>query len=54
MFGEQNLLNCLHQAAGMPATAIADLVESAVQQFGVARDDLAVLVVRCTDELSMR
>jgi GAF domain-containing protein len=54
MFGEQNLLNCLHQAAGMPATAIADLVESAVQQFGVARDDLAVLVVRCTDELSKR
>ena len=54
MFGEQNLLGCLHQAAGMPANAIADLVESAVQQFGVARDDLAVLVVRCADELSPR
>jgi len=48
MFGEHNLLACLRSAAGASADAIAGLLEEHVQRFGVARDDLAVLVVRCT------
>jgi phosphoserine phosphatase RsbU/P len=48
MFGEYNLIACLRTAAGRSADAIAGLLEEHVQGFGVARDDLAVLVVRCT------
>jgi len=50
MFGEQKLLECLRGLAGHSADAIAGLLEEHVQRFGIARDDLAVLVVRCTAE----
>jgi serine phosphatase RsbU (regulator of sigma subunit) len=52
MFGEHNLLASLRSAAGTSADAIAGLLEEHVQRFGVARDDLAVLVVRCTGRAS--
>ena len=45
LFGDDNLLHCLRQAAGQSADAIAGLLEESVQRFGAARDDLAVLVV---------
>lgn len=48
MFGDDNLLACLRQAAGQPGDAIAGMLEEHVQRFGTARDDLAVLVVHCT------
>lgn len=48
MFGDDNLVNCLRQAAGQPADLIAGMLEEHVQRFGTARDDLAVLVVHCT------
>ena len=47
MFGEENLLNCLRDSAGADADEIAGRLELSVQQFGPARDDLALLVVRC-------
>jgi serine phosphatase RsbU (regulator of sigma subunit) len=49
MFGEENLLSCLREMAGANADDIAGQMEASVQRFGPARDDLAVLVVRCTD-----
>ena len=48
MFGDENLLACLREAARQSADAMAGLLEEHVQRFGSARDDLAVLVVRCT------
>ncbi len=47
MFGEENLLGCLREMAGSSADEIAGGLELNVQRFGPARDDLAVLVVRC-------
>jgi hypothetical protein len=49
MFGDENLLSCLREMAGASADEIAGQIEASVQRFGPARDDLAVLVVRCTD-----
>jgi anti-sigma regulatory factor (Ser/Thr protein kinase) len=49
MFGDENLLSCLREMAGANADDIAGQMEASVQRFGPARDDLAVLVVRCTD-----
>jgi GAF domain-containing protein len=48
LFGDDNLLHCLRQAAGQSADAVAGLLEESVQRFGAARDDLAVLVVACS------
>ncbi|MGH8891536.1 MAG: SpoIIE family protein phosphatase [Acidothermaceae bacterium] len=50
MFGDDNLMACLREAAGQSADAMAGLLEEHVQRFGLARDDLAVLVVRCTKQ----
>ncbi len=47
MFGEENLLSCLREFAGANADEIAGRLELSVQRFGPARDDLALLVVRC-------
>jgi anti-sigma regulatory factor (Ser/Thr protein kinase) len=47
MYGEDNLLNCLREFAGGSADEIAGRLELSVQRFGPARDDLALLVVRC-------
>jgi phosphoserine phosphatase RsbU/P len=49
MFGEHNLLECLRGAAGRSADYLAGQVEQDVRRFGpgAARDDLAVLVLRC-------
>lgn len=49
MYGEENLLNCLREFAGASADEIAGRLELSVQRFGPARDDLALLVVRCAD-----
>jgi hypothetical protein len=49
MFGDENLLMCLREMAGASADEIAGQIEASVQRFGPARDDVAVLVVRCTD-----
>jgi anti-sigma regulatory factor (Ser/Thr protein kinase) len=49
MFGEENLLACLRELSGASADQIAGRIEDSVQRFGPARDDLAVLVVRCSD-----
>ena len=48
MFGDDNLLACLRNAAGSSADALAGRLELEVRRFGsgVTRDDLAVLVVR--------
>ncbi|MCU1672432.1 MAG: stage sporulation protein [Frankiales bacterium] len=48
MFGEDNLLACLRDAAGGSADALAGRLEQEVRRFGIgpSRDDLAVLVVR--------
>jgi phosphoserine phosphatase RsbU/P len=48
MFGDQNLLDCVRQTVGGAADQVAGALEDQVQRFGPARDDLAVLVVRCT------
>lgn len=50
MFGERRLLKCVQAVAGRPADVVAGHLESDVQRFGVgpSRDDLAVLVIRCT------
>jgi GAF domain-containing protein len=50
MFGEQRLLEAVARAAGRTADQIAGHLEADVQRFGAgpSRDDLAVLVVRCT------
>ncbi len=50
LFGEGGLLECLRSRQHRSADAIAGLVEERVQRFGVARDDLAVLVVRCAEQ----
>jgi hypothetical protein len=50
MFGESRLLACAQGAAGKSADWLAGRLESDVLQFGAgpSRDDLAVLVLRCT------
>ncbi|MGB8651939.1 MAG: ATP-binding SpoIIE family protein phosphatase [Mycobacteriales bacterium] len=50
MFGDDNLLACVRAAGGRSADAVAGQLEDAVRRFSSAstRDDLAVLVVRCT------
>ncbi|MCU1590014.1 MAG: protein serine phosphatase with GAF(s) sensor(s) [Frankiales bacterium] len=50
MFGESRLLECVRAAAGRSADLIAGHLESDVRRFGAgpSRDDLAVLVIRCT------
>jgi GAF domain-containing protein len=50
MFGEGRLLGSLRAGSGRPADMLAGHLESDVRRFGVApsRDDLAVLVIRCT------
>jgi anti-sigma regulatory factor (Ser/Thr protein kinase) len=50
MFGESRLLECVRAAAGLSADLVAGHLESDVQRFGAgpSRDDLAVLVIRCT------
>jgi sigma-B regulation protein RsbU (phosphoserine phosphatase) len=50
MFGESRLLACMRAAAGRPADLVAGHLESDVRRFGAgpSRDDLAVLVIRCT------
>ena len=46
-YGEQRLASLLHSCAGTSAKAVAEAVETAVldHQDGVARDDIAVLVI---------
>jgi GAF domain-containing protein len=50
MFGDSRLLAAVQAAAGRGADAIAGHLESDVRRFGTgpSRDDLAVLVIRCT------
>jgi sigma-B regulation protein RsbU (phosphoserine phosphatase) len=50
MFGDQRLLSAVRAAAGRGADLIAGHLESDVRRFGAgpSRDDLAVLVLRCT------
>ena len=50
MFGDDNLLACLRAASGSSADVLAGRLEQEVRRFGsgVTRDDLAVLVIRCT------
>jgi serine phosphatase RsbU (regulator of sigma subunit) len=50
MFGDQRLLSAVRAAAGRGADVIAGHLESDVRRFGTgpSRDDLAVLVLRCT------
>jgi serine phosphatase RsbU (regulator of sigma subunit) len=50
MFGEYRLLKCLRAAAGRSADMVAGYLEGDVRRFGAgpSRDDLAVLVIRCT------
>ena len=50
MFGEELLLASLRRAVGRTADGLAGSVEKDVRSFGsgATRDDLAVLVVRCT------
>ncbi|MBK5307199.1 MAG: SpoIIE family protein phosphatase [Frankiaceae bacterium] len=50
MFGEARLLECVRAAAGRTADLVAGHLESDVRRFGAgpSRDDLAVLVIRCT------
>jgi GAF domain-containing protein len=50
MFGESRLLACVRAATGRGADTMAGHLESDVRRFGAApsRDDLAVLVIRCT------
>lgn len=51
MFGDTRLLACTQAGVGRSADWIAGRLESDVQQFGAgpSRDDLAVLVLRCTE-----
>lgn len=51
MFGEQRLMTCLRDVAGRPADVIAGRLAEAAARFSssVARDDVAVLVVRCAE-----
>jgi phosphoserine phosphatase RsbU/P len=50
MFGENRLLACLQAVAGRSADLVAGHLEGDVRRFGAgpSRDDLAVLVIRCT------
>jgi GAF domain-containing protein len=50
MFGESRLLACVQAVAGRSADLVAGHLESDVRRFGAgpSRDDLAVLVIRCT------
>jgi serine phosphatase RsbU (regulator of sigma subunit) len=50
MFGEGRLLLAVRAAAGRSADVVAGQLESDVRRFGAgpSRDDLAVLVIRCT------
>jgi sigma-B regulation protein RsbU (phosphoserine phosphatase) len=50
MFGESRLLQAVRAAAGRSADVVAGHLESDVRRFGAgpSRDDLAVLVIRCT------
>ncbi|MDX6198805.1 MAG: hypothetical protein QOJ79_1956 [Actinomycetota bacterium] len=50
MFGDSRLLDAVRAAAGRGADVIAGHLESDVRRFGTgpSRDDLAVLVIRCT------
>ena len=50
MLGEEGLLRILRRAGGLPADAVAGLVEREVTAFAreASRDDLALLVVRAT------
>ncbi|MCW2573080.1 MAG: stage sporulation protein [Frankiales bacterium] len=50
MFGESRLLQTVRGAAGRSADLVAGQLESDVRRFGAgpSRDDLAVLVIRCT------
>jgi GAF domain-containing protein len=50
MFGEGRLLLAVRAAAGRSADLVAGQLESDVRRFGAgpSRDDLAVLVIRCT------
>jgi GAF domain-containing protein len=50
MFGDSRLLSAVRAAAGRGADVIAGHLESDVRRFGTgpSRDDLAVLVIRCT------
>jgi hypothetical protein len=50
MFGDQRLLDAVRAAPGRRADVIAGHLESDVRRFGTgpSRDDLAVLVIRCT------
>jgi GAF domain-containing protein len=50
MFGDSRLLAAVRAAAGRGADVIAGHLESDVRRFGTgpSRDDLAVLVIRCT------
>jgi GAF domain-containing protein len=50
MYGESRLLSCVRAAAGRSADGIAGHLEGDVRRFGAgpSRDDLAVLVLRCT------
>jgi GAF domain-containing protein/anti-sigma regulatory factor (Ser/Thr protein kinase) len=50
MFGDSRLLACVRAVAGRGADLIAGHLESDVRRFGAgpSRDDLAVLVIRCT------
>jgi serine phosphatase RsbU (regulator of sigma subunit) len=50
MFGDNRLLAAVRAAAGRGADLIAGHLESDVRRFGTgpSRDDLAVLVIRCT------
>jgi serine phosphatase RsbU (regulator of sigma subunit) len=50
MFGESRLLACVQAVAGRSADLVAGHLEADVRRFGAgpSRDDLAVLVIRCT------
>jgi hypothetical protein len=50
MFGDARLLDAVRAAAGRRADLIAGHLECDVRRFGTgpSRDDLAVLVIRCT------
>ncbi|GAC1443559.1 MAG: hypothetical protein NVSMB55_17440 [Mycobacteriales bacterium] len=50
MFGDSRLLACVRGGAGRSADWVAGHLEDDVQRFGAgpSRDDLAVLVIRCT------
>lgn len=56
LFGEERLLASLRALAGEPADRMAGGLEAAVTDYGAgaSRDDLAVLVVRCSEPAAAR